>query len=75
MIVDRSNTSGGINVYTINIDKLTREQAYGLPVKNSDGSIIGFISDADEEYIYMHIFNKDTLDTVQNSTSVEFINA
>lgn len=75
MIVDRSNTSGGTNVYTINIDNLTYEQAYGLPVKDNDGSIIGFVSDVDEKYIYMHIFNKNTLDTAQKPTSVEFINA
>lgn len=75
MIVDRSNTCGGTNVYTINIDNLTYEQAYGLPVKDNDGSIIGFVSDVDEEYIYMHIFNKNTLDIEQKTTSIEFINA
>lgn len=74
MILDTANTNDSINVHTNNIDNLTYEQAYGLPVKDNDGSIIGFVSDVDEKYIYMHIFNKNTLNIVQNPTSVELIN-
>lgn len=59
----------------INVDNLTYEQAYGLPVKDNDGSIIGFVSDVDEKYIYMRVFNKNTLDTAQKPASVKFINA
>ena len=76
MKVELTKSGKSITLYSPNVDKLSYEQAYGLPVKDDTGEIIGCVSDVDEKYIYMHIFDKETLDIEQRQvSSFEIVNA
>lgn len=76
MKVELTKSGKSIALYSPNVDKLSYEQIYGLPVRDATGEIIGFVSDVDEKYIYMHIFDKETLDIEQQQvSSFEIVNA
>lgn len=75
MKVELTKAGKSITVYSPNVDGLNYDQAYGVPVRDDRGDVIGFVSDADEKHIYMHIFDKETLDMEQPPTSFEIVNA
>lgn len=76
MKAELTKAGKSITLYSPNTDGLSYKQAYGVPVRDATGGIIGFVSDVDEKYIYMHIFDKETLDIEQQQvSSFEIVNA
>lgn len=64
MKIDIDKTGKSFTLYTENITRLTKDQVYGLPVKNDNGEIVGFVSEVDKDYIYIHIFDKKSIDNL-----------
>ena len=75
MKAELTKAGKSITVYSPNVDGLNYDQAYGVPVRDDRGDVVGFVSDVDEKYIYMHIFDKETLNIEQQKVSFEIVNA
>lgn len=56
MKVELTKAGKSITVYSPNVDGLNYDQAYGVPVRDDRGDVIGFVSDVDEKtYLHAHI--------------------